>query len=335
MSVTLTVCIPTYNFGAYIGETLASIADQLSPGVDIDILDGGSTDDTAQVVAMWQERHPEIRYHRQQVRGGIDRDMARIVELARGRYVWLFSADDIMHAGAISRVLAELSSGDDVYLCTHRECDSEMNVVHERHPVLDSATDRSFVFPRDRQLYFELGRSTEAFFSFMSGLIVRREYWTSVAIAEQYVGTCWAHAARLLDLLKSGMRLRYLAGPLLSRRGGNDSFADRGVINRWELSIHGYHRIAGDIFGPDSLEAKAIRRVISREFPLRLFLLLKYRTREDKTENATQLTRLFAQTYQDYSLSNLIRRIVYKLTPAQSYPFYYSVWKHARALVRR
>ena len=97
----LSVCIPTYNFGAFIGETLQSIAAQLQDGVEIVVLDGGSTDDTAEVVGAFAQRYPQIRYHRRPERGGIDRDMARTVALARGEYCWLFGADDTMRAGAL------------------------------------------------------------------------------------------------------------------------------------------------------------------------------------------------------------------------------------------
>src|SRR5580658_6364649 len=78
----LSICIPTYNFGAFIGETLESIAAQLQDGVEVVVLDGGSTDETAEVVGAFAQRHPQIRYHRQPERGGIDRDMARTVALA-------------------------------------------------------------------------------------------------------------------------------------------------------------------------------------------------------------------------------------------------------------
>ena len=81
----LSICIPTFNFGEFIGETLESILPQVVDGVEVVILDGGSTDDTTAVVRSFQDRYPELRYVRRDERGGIDRDMARNVDLARGR----------------------------------------------------------------------------------------------------------------------------------------------------------------------------------------------------------------------------------------------------------
>ena len=89
--IRLSVCIPTYNFGRFIGETLESIVRQATEEVEIVVLDGGSTDNTTEVVEGFRDAFPRLRYYRQDFKGGIDRDMAKSVELARGEYCWLFS----------------------------------------------------------------------------------------------------------------------------------------------------------------------------------------------------------------------------------------------------
>src|SRR3954463_16039767 len=152
---TLSICIPTYNFGAFIGQTLASITPQITPDVEIVILDGGSSDDTAQVVQAVAERSPRIRYVRQAHRGGIDRDMARVVDLAQGEYCWLFSADDIMQSGALDFVLQAIRSADDLYLCGVSLCDIAMRPIG-LHPVSRAAAGEVFELrnERERARYF-------------------------------------------------------------------------------------------------------------------------------------------------------------------------------------
>ena len=330
--VALSICIPTYNFGAFIGETLESIVPQIVDGVEIDILDGGSTDRTAEVVAEWQRRFPAIRYHRQAERGGIDRDMARVVELSRGRYFWLFSADDIMAEGAIARILREIESGRDVYLCAHQELSFDLKAMGERHVGLAFEDDAEFDFSKadDRTRYFEAARTTAAFFSFLGSLVVRREAWASVPLDESFVGSCWAHAVRLLEVLKRGMRLKYLAEPMLGRRYGNDSFLDRGIVHRCAIGIEGYHRIAAHVFGADSFEAKAIRRVVLREFPLPYLLLLKHQAASDPDEDSARLNRLAAMAFTDATPRNLWSRAIYKAMPAGLFPTIRTVWRGVR-----
>src|SRR4051812_36393568 len=183
----LSICIPTYNFGPFIGQTLDSIIAQRASDVEIVVLDGGSTDETPEVLAGYQARCPEIRYVRQEARGGIDRDMARSIELAAGDYCWLFSSDDLMKPGALARVLSEIESGLDVYLCGLTICDGQMNVLRE-HAVSHAPPGSVYRLHNEREKYdyFRRALTTTAFFSFMGSLIVRRERWLSGSLEPEF-----------------------------------------------------------------------------------------------------------------------------------------------------
>ena len=52
--IRLSICIPTYNFGEFIGATLQSIIKQATDEVEIVVVDGASTDNTAEVVRAFQ-----------------------------------------------------------------------------------------------------------------------------------------------------------------------------------------------------------------------------------------------------------------------------------------
>ena len=102
--VRLSICIPVYNFGAFIGETLESIISQASDEIEIVVVDGDSTDNTTEIIQGYQRTFPRLHYHRLAKRGGIDKDMAMTVEFAHGEYCWLFGGE-ILDAGAIAKVL--------------------------------------------------------------------------------------------------------------------------------------------------------------------------------------------------------------------------------------
>lgn len=312
--VKLSICMPTYNFGAFIGETLASVVPQLEPGVEIVILDGGSTDDTERVVGRYTREYPQIRYVRQPKRGGIDRDMARTVELAGGEYCWLFSSDDVMKPGALRRVLREIEGGLDVYLCGLTLCDKQMRVLMD-HPVSTAPWGSVFQLSdaAQRERYFAAARTTTAIFSFMGSLIFRRSRWLEQSLDEGYVGSCWAHVVRLLRLIPNGLTVKYLGESLQLKRGENDSFMDKGIVARYALAIDGYHRIASDVFGDASVEARHIRRVIANEFPLGAMFFTRVHCREQGREaEIPELDRLVAKTYRDRSLRNLMSRVGYQ-----------------------
>ncbi|MFZ2114240.1 MAG: glycosyltransferase family 2 protein [Solirubrobacteraceae bacterium] len=314
--VRLSVCIPTYNFGAFIGDTLASIVPQLVPGVEVVILDGGSTDDTGQVVESFTRSYPAVRYHRQNERGGIDRDMARTVELARGEYCWIFCADDIMKPGAINQVLGLLHSGCELYLCGFTLCSFDMESLKD-HKVARLTTDREFDLSveQDRRAYFERAQTTVAFFSFAGSLIVRRDSWEQAGPDEQFIGSLWAHVAQILRMIPHGLRLHYIASSLLYKRTENDSFMDRGIVHRYAKAIDGYHRLAEAYFPEDGPEARGIRRVVTNEFPPWVLLAAKLESRRNGRGDEATVDRLAAKTYRDASPRNRLDRLLYRSTP--------------------
>ncbi len=282
----LSICIPTYNFGKFIGETLDSVIPQLTNDVEVVILDGASTDNTTEIVRNYQKRCPQISYFRQRERGGIDKDMHLSVEKARGDYCWLFSSDDVMEKGSIARMLEEIREGMDLYLCNYTICELDARTVLRAPDILNLSEPTSFDLSlfKERKRYFELAIATPAFFSFMSAIVIKRSRWLETAIDPSFFGSCWAHVARIFSMIPSGLRVKYLPSNFLRLRSFNDSFLDKGYIQRVAIAIDGYHKIADAIFGYETFEAFHIRRAIRREFRIRLFLHAKQeiKTHEDR-----------------------------------------------------
>ncbi len=314
----LSVCIPTYNFGRFIGETLESILSQVTSEVEVVVLDSGSTDDTPAVVSRLQHKFPSLRYVRAEYKKGIDRDMALVVEMARGTYCWLFSADDVMVPGALARILREITTGEDLYLCMHSNHTCTMELTDLRHPVFRSSVDAGYELsdPHQQLIYFSRAMSTEAFFSFMGGLIVKRSAWASVPLNERFVGSCWAHVARLFELIPKGLSVKFIAAVLLHRRGGNDSFATHGIVRRYALAIHGYQELADHFWGKSSHQAFHIRRVLRNEFRLRMFLSAKVLCASSPSvEDRSLLNTLVKFIYSDLRLSCVVKRLVFHIFP--------------------
>ena len=85
-TVRLTIAITTRNRAAFIGQTLDTILSQLTDEVELLVLDGASTDDTPAVMEGYQRRFPRLRYVRQDVNNGPDRDFSRSVEPRHWRH---------------------------------------------------------------------------------------------------------------------------------------------------------------------------------------------------------------------------------------------------------
>jgi len=310
MSLQLSVCIPTYNFGAYIGATLESIIRQATEEVEIVVVDGASTDDTPAVVAKYQESFPRLKYIRRPVRGGFDRDIALTADYADAPYCWFFSADDLMLDGAIAKVIARLPYQDDVIL-VETMFGSLHGIPLRDYPNFSTREERSFNLsdPAERLEYFALANNTQPFFSFCSAVVFRRDRWLAAQWDQSYLGSCWAHVVRLFSLLPSGLRVRHLPGTLMMKRTGNDSFAADGLANRVRIGIDGYLQIAEKFFGAESAEWKHVRRALRNEYKLIYMLSAKIETlARNQPDQLELLDRLFGRVYDSRLLNFAYRR---------------------------
>jgi abequosyltransferase len=181
-----------------------------------------------------------------------------------------------------------------------------------------------------RHRYFAAAQTTTAIFSFMGSIILRRSRWVEQALDESYVGSCWAHVVRILRIIPRGLAVKYLGESLQLKRGGNDSFMDKGLVHRYAIAIDGYHRIARDVFGEDSIEARQIRRVIVNEYPPTAFFFAKVAcVRDGRQAELPELDRLVRVAYRDRSLRNAIFLAAYRL-PVWSYELARAVYKGLR-----
>ncbi len=316
----LSICIPTYNFGAFIGETLESILPQVEDGVEVVVLDGGSSDDTTAIVESFQQRYPSLRYKRRDERGGIDRDIPRTVDMARGEYCWLFGADDVMKPGAIGQMLKNLDSDCDVYLSGLTLCAFDMQALGD-HRVSRIKTESQFDLGRSRERidYFRAAHTTPAFFSFLGSLTFKKSRWDAVGLDEEFVGSLWAHVARLFQMIPGGLRLHYLPASYVLKRIDNDSFMDQGLVHRYAIAIDGYDRLARSCFPDGSLEARHVRRAVRNEFPPWLMLGLKFSSKRERPEDLPVVDRLAAKVYSDRTSRNLLCRLTYRYTPEPAF----------------
>lgn len=101
---TVSVVIPAYNAAAWIAEAIESVRNQEFLDHEIIVVDDGSTDDTAQVVAAF---HGSVHYiHKEN--GGQSSARNVGIKHARGRYIAFLDADDLWMPNKLSLQMAQL-----------------------------------------------------------------------------------------------------------------------------------------------------------------------------------------------------------------------------------
>ena len=105
-SIRVSTIIPCHNGERYIDETIRSVLHQGGEGLELIVVDDGSTDRTPELVRAFGG---DVRYVRQP-HGGASRARNLGIELATGQALAFIDADDLWTDHALSRMVAKLES---------------------------------------------------------------------------------------------------------------------------------------------------------------------------------------------------------------------------------
>jgi glycosyltransferase involved in cell wall biosynthesis len=108
-TVTVSICIPTYNRKDYLKETLDSILVQTYKDYEIVIVDDGSNDGTED---MLKQLGFPVTYHWQE-NGGDAAARNKLIELARGQYISFIDSDDLLLPDAIEKLVRIMQTEDE------------------------------------------------------------------------------------------------------------------------------------------------------------------------------------------------------------------------------
>ena len=135
----VSVIIPTYNRASYLPETLQSLLRQTRPADEILVVDDGSTDNTAEVVAQF---HPAVTYIRQENRGvNAAREVGQ--EQATGDALLFIDSDDLLLPDALRRMEQALWSrpAAPLVFCRAQIIDEESRVIEPLWKIPDAAEE--------------------------------------------------------------------------------------------------------------------------------------------------------------------------------------------------
>lgn len=113
MEPLVSILIPTFNYGDYIGETLTNVLAQSYDKWECIIMDDGSTDETPKIVHQYSERDRRIRYNRQSNKG-LSAARNSAFRLASGKFIQLLDSDDLLSPHKIERQVALMENHPEI-----------------------------------------------------------------------------------------------------------------------------------------------------------------------------------------------------------------------------
>jgi len=123
---TVSVVIPTYNFGRYLPEAIESILQQTYRDFEIIVIDDGSTDDTKNII---QKYLPSVRYVRQE-NGGPSKARNTGIMMSKGKYIAFLDADDIWLPTKLEKQIAHFQRNPECYFVFTENCSFDDNGIY-------------------------------------------------------------------------------------------------------------------------------------------------------------------------------------------------------------
>lgn len=140
--IKISIVIPSYNQGRYIEQTITSLLDQKYPNLELIIIDGGSKDETVDVIRKYEK---DISYWVSEPDRGQSHAINKGLEHVTGDVFNWINSDDYMEPGSLSHIGNYFASNPNKnILCGFTRCffDKDNSTSHEyRMGVRDTAAD--------------------------------------------------------------------------------------------------------------------------------------------------------------------------------------------------
>ena len=107
----VSILIPAYRAGHYIGQTLESIRAQTYPNWEVLVLEDGIFDDTAKTVNAFAASVPQpVRLIQREKNAGVSRARNSLLDLAQGEFIAFLDADDLWTPDHLAYSIERLNS---------------------------------------------------------------------------------------------------------------------------------------------------------------------------------------------------------------------------------
>lgn len=131
----ISIITPTYNCGAYIGETIESVQKQSYQNWEMIIVDDCSTDNTKEVVENYSQKDVRIIYHQLLQNSGAAKARTKAMELAQGEYMAFLDSDDLWTEDKLEKQLRFMQEHHYHVTCTaYEQIDEQGHLLHRTIP---------------------------------------------------------------------------------------------------------------------------------------------------------------------------------------------------------
>jgi glycosyltransferase involved in cell wall biosynthesis len=232
MDELVSIITPSYNQGKYLTETMRSVLEQDYPRIEYIVIDGGSTDNTLEVIKSFEKR---LAYWVSEKDKGQTDAINKGFNRAKGQILAYINSDDTYNTGAVSAAVNYLNEHPDVGVVY-----SDLNFIDEKSNVIGKFPAAQTDLKKLRRGYVHVPQPATFF---------RAEYWKQVGPLDPsfYFAMDYDLWVRLAGLT----RLQYLPGPVWANFRMHLSGKTISANDRcWPEMLRVHYRDGGKFFSP-------------------------------------------------------------------------------------
>lgn len=124
----VSIALCTYNGARFLNQQLNSILGQTYRNIEIVIVDDCSTDDTARVIAEYAQKDKRIKFFKNEINLGFNKNFEKAIGLTTGKYISISDQDDIWLPNKIEASLKNINENWLIY--------SKSAFINEKNDIL-------------------------------------------------------------------------------------------------------------------------------------------------------------------------------------------------------
>lgn len=226
----VSVVIPAYNYGYFIGEAIDSVLNQTCKDLEIIVVNDGSTDSTEDVVRAY---HGRVIYVKQ-VNQGVSSARNHGISLSNGKYVAFLDADDLWLPEKLERSVAYLEKNKLDWVCTAR-LKLDENGKYTRRRI----EEESGMYDKESGVLTNLERglfNPDYNLPFPSTILLRKECFTVAGLFEESLKTS-EDCDLWMRFQEAGLTGGYLDEPLVIYRHHQKGLSRKSALSSLEGNI--------------------------------------------------------------------------------------------------
>jgi abequosyltransferase len=304
----LSVCVPTLNRVSFLESFIKNYIEELkydfnginlSSIVQLVIVDGASNDSSDDLIKKYAKTY-NIKFLIRKKRVGIDKDIAKCIEISESEFAWLISDDDVITKGSILKLVEFLNTNREVDGCFLNRIPYDFSITNQVSEVSlwpSKFFKKNHFFTNKDECFTKIGMD----FGFISSQVFNCKKWNDTfekVKTDHLSDTYYLMVHIIASIMNNSFKWVYISDPLVIQRTGNDSLLiSQGLYNRQKIEHGNFNRIILEHYEKGSKMYKKFFKKMVRRLPR---VIANFKSQKINFSTQLKILKLYLKSYYMY-----------------------------------